>query len=76
MLIELDELGPPAEVDLTLAQGRMLAGSGVVTARPSPFVAGLWEVAAAGKVGAVRVAGMEIHIRPKLRRTTSRPRTS
>jgi 5-methylcytosine-specific restriction enzyme subunit McrC len=66
MLIELAELGPPAEVALTLTQGRMLAGSGVVTARPSPFLADRWEVAAAGKVGAVRVGNLEIHIRAKL----------
>ncbi len=66
MLIELNELGPAAEVALTLEQGRLLARSGVLTARPSPFLAGHWELASAGKVGAVRLGQLEIHIRPKL----------
>ncbi|MGH3305937.1 MAG: McrC family protein [Streptosporangiaceae bacterium] len=66
MLIELSELGPAAEVELSLQQGRMLARSGVAAARPSPFLTGHWEVAAAGKVGAARVGDLEVHIRPKL----------
>jgi 5-methylcytosine-specific restriction enzyme subunit McrC len=66
MLIELSELGPAAELALTLEQGRMLARSGIVTAQPSPFLPGYWEVAAAGKVGAARVGDLEIHIVPKL----------
>jgi 5-methylcytosine-specific restriction enzyme subunit McrC len=66
MLIELSELGPAADVGLTLEQGRLLARSGIVTARPSPFLADHWEIAAAGKVGAARVGDLEIHIRPKL----------
>jgi 5-methylcytosine-specific restriction enzyme subunit McrC len=66
MLMELSELGPATEFALTLEQGRMLARSGVVTARPSPFLAGYWEVAAAGKVGAASIGDLEIHIMPKL----------
>ena len=66
MLIELIELGPAAEFALTLEQGRILARSGIVTAQPSPFLPGIWEVAAAGKVGAARVGDLEIHIVPKL----------
>jgi 5-methylcytosine-specific restriction enzyme subunit McrC len=66
MLIELGELGPPAEVALTLEQGLMLARSGVVTVRPSLFLAGRWEVSASGQVGAVRIGDLEIHIVPKL----------
>jgi 5-methylcytosine-specific restriction enzyme subunit McrC len=66
MLIELNELGPATEVALSLERGRMLARSGVVTAQPSPFLAGHWQLGAAGKVGAARVGDLEIHIRPKL----------
>jgi len=64
--IELDELGPPAELPLTPEQGRSLASSGVVSAAPSPFRSGFWLVGPAGKVGAARVGGMEIHIKPKV----------
>ncbi len=64
--LELDELGPAAEVPLTPEQGRALAGSGVVTAVPSPYHAGTWAVTPAGKVGAARVADIEIRIRPKV----------
>lgn len=65
-IIELGDLDPPQPVSLTDEQGRVLARSGVVTALPSPFMAGHWEVAADGKVGSARVADLEIHIRPKL----------
>ena len=64
--IELDELGPPAELPLTPEQGRSLASSGVASAVPSPFRSGFWLVGPAGKVGAARVGGMEIHIKPKV----------
>jgi len=40
--IELDELGPPAELPLTPEQGRSLASSGVVSAAPSPFRSGFY----------------------------------
>jgi 5-methylcytosine-specific restriction enzyme subunit McrC len=64
--IELGELGPRAEVPLSLDQGRMLASSGVVTAVPSPYAPGLWLVGPAGKVGAVRVGDVEVRITPKV----------
>ena len=64
--IELDELGPGVERLLTLEQGRSLAGSGVVTAAPSSYRPGFWQIGPAGKVGAARVGGIEIHIKPKV----------
>jgi len=66
MVIELSELGPPVEVPLTHAQGVLLARSQVVTARPSPYSPGHWDLSAAGKVGAARIGDSEIHIAPKL----------
>jgi 5-methylcytosine-specific restriction enzyme subunit McrC len=65
-LVELDELGPPVELSLTPEQGQSLANSGVVSAMPSPFRSGFWLIGAAGRVGAVKVGDMEIHIRPKV----------
>jgi len=64
--IELDELGPPIEPQLTPEQGRALASSGVVSAIPSAFRSGSWLLGATGKVGAARIGDMEIHIRPKV----------
>jgi len=64
--IELDELGPGVERLLTPEQGRSLAAYGVVTATPSPFRPGAWQIDPAGKVGTVRVGGVEIHIKPKV----------
>ena len=64
--IELDELGPGVERLLTPEQGRSLAGSGVVTAAPSPYSPGAWQIGPAGKVGAARVGDIEIHIQPKV----------
>ena len=64
--IELDELGPPIELQLTPEQGRALASSGVVSAIPSAFRSGSWLLGATGKVGAARIGDMEIHIRPKV----------
>ena len=64
--IELGELGPRAEVPLSLDQGRMLAASGVVIAVPSPYVPGIWLVSPAGKVGAARVGDVEVRITPKV----------
>jgi 5-methylcytosine-specific restriction enzyme subunit McrC len=64
--IELDELGSGVERLLTLEQGRSLAVSGVVTATPSPYSPGAWQIGPAGKVGAARVGGIEIHIKPKV----------
>ncbi len=64
--IELDELGPGVERLLTPEQGRSLTGSGVVTATPSLFSPGAWQIGPAGKVGAARVGGIEIHVQPKV----------
>jgi len=64
--IELNELGPGVERLLTPEQGRSLAGSGVVTAAPSAYHPGAWQIGPAGKVGAARVGGIEIHIKPKV----------
>jgi 5-methylcytosine-specific restriction enzyme subunit McrC len=64
--VELDELGPGVERLLTPEQGRSLADSGVVTAAPSPYHPGAWQIGPAGQVGAARVGGIEIHIKPKV----------
>ncbi len=64
--VELDELGPGVERLITPEQGRSLASSGVVTAAPSPYRPGAWQIGPAGKVGAARVDGIEIHIKPKV----------
>jgi 5-methylcytosine-specific restriction enzyme subunit McrC len=64
--IELGELGPAVELPLTPQQGRLLAGSDVVSAASSPYVPGLWQVAPVGKVGAARIGDIEIHIKPKV----------
>ena len=64
--LELDELGPAAELALTPDQGRLLAASGVVSAAPSPYVPGRWLVGPAGKVGAARVGDVVVRIKPKV----------
>lgn len=55
-----------AQVPLTAEQGRRLAASGVVTAAPSPYDPGLWDVASRGKVGVAQVGDVEVWITPKL----------
>ena len=64
--VELGELGPGVERLLTPEQGRSLAGSGVVTAAPSLYSPEIWQIGPAGKVGAAKVGGIEIHIKPKV----------
>jgi 5-methylcytosine-specific restriction enzyme subunit McrC len=64
--VELAELDRDVPVRLAAAQGRRLAVSTVVVARPSPYDADVWLVSAAGKVGAARVGDVEVRIRPKL----------
>jgi 5-methylcytosine-specific restriction enzyme subunit McrC len=64
--IEIGELDPAIEIQLTQEQGRALASSDVVTAVPSPYSAGLWQVGPARKVGAARVGDVEVHIKPKV----------
>jgi 5-methylcytosine-specific restriction enzyme subunit McrC len=38
----------------------------VVTAASSPYRSGAWQIGPAGKVGAARIGGIEIHIKPKV----------
>ena len=64
--VELDELGPGVERSLTPEQGLSLAGSGVVTAVPSLYSPGIWQIGPAGKVGSARVGDIEIYIKPKV----------
>jgi 5-methylcytosine-specific restriction enzyme subunit McrC len=64
--LEFSELGEPAEVPLSLSQGRMLAASGVVTAVPSAYRPGIWIVGPAGKVGTARVDDVVVRIKPKV----------
>jgi 5-methylcytosine-specific restriction enzyme subunit McrC len=64
--VELDELGPRAELPLTLEQGRALAASGVVIAVPSAYRPGIWLVGPASKIGAAQIGDIEIRIKPKV----------
>jgi 5-methylcytosine-specific restriction enzyme subunit McrC len=64
--LELDELGPPTEIALSSDQGRLLAASGVVSAMPSPYAPGRWLVGPAGKVGAARIGGVVVRVKPKV----------
>lgn len=63
--IEVTETGR-VQFPLTVEQGRRLAASGVVTAVPSPYDPGLWDVASRGKVGVAQVGDVEVWITPKL----------
>lgn len=65
-VIELGETGPGVEVSLSPHQGQLLARSGVVSATPSPYISGVWQVGPAGKVGAARIGNIEIRITPKV----------
>lgn len=51
---------------LSPEQGRRLAASGIVSATPSPFASGLWDIVPRGKVGVARVGNVEMWIAPKL----------
>jgi 5-methylcytosine-specific restriction enzyme subunit McrC len=64
--VELDETGPGRDVPLSAEQGRLLAASGVVKAAPSPYGGGVWQVAAAGRVGVARIGDIEVRVRPKV----------
>jgi 5-methylcytosine-specific restriction enzyme subunit McrC len=63
--VEVAETGQ-AQARLTPEQGRRLAASGVLTAAPSPYEPGLWDLAPTGKVGAARIGEVEVWITPKL----------
>lgn len=65
MRIEIGETGRH-ERRLADEQGRALARSGVVTAVPSPFEAGVWELTARRAVGVARLGGVELWITPKV----------
>jgi 5-methylcytosine-specific restriction enzyme subunit McrC len=64
--IELTEVGPDAEYQLTAEQGRRLVRSGVVRAVPSPYDPQSWLVGPAGKVGAAAIGDVEVRITPKV----------
>jgi 5-methylcytosine-specific restriction enzyme subunit McrC len=64
--IELSEADPAIELPMSAEQGIQRPRSGIVTAAPSPFAAGVWQAGPAGKVGTARVGHAEFHIRPKL----------
>lgn len=51
---------------LSAAQGRLLARSELVTAMPSPFESGTWELAARRAVGVARIGDVELWIAPKV----------
>ncbi|MEU7913927.1 McrC family protein [Microbispora bryophytorum] len=65
MRIEVAETGHTLE-QLTPSQGRRLASSGVVDARPSPYEPDLWEITPRGKVGVALVGDVEVWVTPKL----------
>lgn len=51
---------------ITAEQGRRLARSELVTAVPSPFDQGTWELAARGTIGVARIGDVELWIAPKV----------
>jgi 5-methylcytosine-specific restriction enzyme subunit McrC len=62
--IVLRESSPGVEVELTPEVAATLAASKVVSVEPRR--AGQWRVSAQDVVGATRIAGVELHIRPKM----------
>ncbi|MCX4998893.1 McrC family protein [Streptomyces longwoodensis] len=64
--LDLVEHGGWVTARLSPATGRRLAESGVVEVRPDPYDATSWDVRALGKVGAVRIAGVDVSVAPKL----------
>jgi 5-methylcytosine-specific restriction enzyme subunit McrC len=62
--VELREFGPGVEVELASDVAAALARSGVVSVAPRG--ARRWLLTAGDKVGAAKVAGVELHIRPKM----------
>jgi 5-methylcytosine-specific restriction enzyme subunit McrC len=62
--VELTELGRSRH-PMTAEQGHRLRLSGLVKAVPAT-AAGIWDIGANGKVGAVRIGDVEVRIHPKL----------
>ncbi|MBG0818399.1 McrC family protein [Planomonospora sp. ID82291] len=63
--IEVPETGQVL-ARLSAEQGRHLAGSDVVDARPSPYEEGVWEVTPRGRVGVALIGDVEVWVTPKL----------
>lgn len=63
--IELSEVGL-TQVRLSAEQGRRLADSDVVDARPSPYEPDVWEIGARRKVGVAMLGDVEVWVKPKL----------
>ncbi|MFI8234212.1 McrC family protein [Streptomyces sp. NPDC085900] len=64
--LDLTERGGWVPARLTPETGQLLADSGVVEVRPEAFDPTHWQVRALTKVGAVRIAGVEMSIAPKI----------
>lgn len=64
-VIELVENGPEVRLALSDTAGVAIAATGFVNARPVPGTR-LWSLRPRSKVGAVAVAGVELHVAPKI----------
>ena len=64
-MVRLREHETRADVPLSAKAGRLLAASNIVKAWPSART-GLWTLKATDRVGAVRVADLELRIEPKI----------
>lgn len=64
--LDLTERGRWTPARLSPATGQLLADSGIVEARPDAFDPTHWQVRALTKVGALRIAGLEVSIAPKI----------
>lgn len=65
MRIDLREYGEPVEVRLDTAVALTLGDTGVVDVRHIPGTS-RWQVRPLGKVGAIRVGTVEVHVAPKV----------
>jgi len=64
--LDLTERGGWTPARLPPATGQALAASGVVEARPDPYDPTRWEVRPLTRAGAVRIAGVDVSIAPKI----------
>jgi 5-methylcytosine-specific restriction enzyme subunit McrC len=64
-VVRLTEYGSSEDIRCTEAAAAALTASGLVEARPTTY-AGMWSLVPGGKVGAVRVGDLRIHVAPKL----------